>query len=328
MNSEKSSLPALKKQPIMRRAILATVPCIAGSVYFFGWRCLALVAVACFFGFMTEYLFCRARKEPVSEAVFVSAILYSLIMPPTVPWHVLIIGIVFAVAFGKQVFGGFGRNIFNPALSGRCFVYVCFPVAMTAQWAPAAQGSLGALAQWTTAVTPDAITSATPMALAKLGEAAPPALADLLTGRLSGTMGVTSALLILIGGLYLFYTKTANRSLIVVNVLTYGMLYELLHLLGVNNFYDGLTALLSCGFLFGAFFMITDPVTAPTTQPARIIYAVFVAVMALIIRNYSVFNDGYMFALLLGNMFVPILDYAVKERKKKKAAASAGGAAK
>ena len=96
----------------------------------------------------------------------------------------------------------------------------------------------------------------------------------------------------------------------------------------VNHFYDGLTAVLSTGFLFGAFFMITDPVSSPATQPARIIYAILVALFAIVIRNYSVFNGGYMFAILLGNMFTPILDYAVKEQKKKKKAVASAEKAK
>jgi Na+-transporting NADH:ubiquinone oxidoreductase subunit B len=318
--------PILRKQAIMRRVVIASVPCMAGSVYFFGWRSLAVVAVSCLFGFLTEYLFCRSRGEPVSEAVFVSAVIFALVVPPNVPWHVLIFGIVFAIAFGKEVFGGFGRNVFNPAMTGRCFVYVCFPVSLTSRWALPAQGPWGALKQWTTAATPDAITAATPMTLAKFGEAPPPELVDLLIGRMSGSMGVTSALLILVGGLYIYYTKTANRSMIVTHIVTYGLLYQALHMLGVRNFYDGPTALLSAGFLFGAFFIITDPVSSPSTQPARIIYAVLVAVLAIIIRNFSVFNAGYMFSVLIANMFVPILDYAVKEQKKRKMAATAGKA--
>ena len=164
------------------------------------------------------------------------------------------------------------------------------------------------------------------MTLAKFGEAPPPEWADLLIGRMSGSMGVTSALLILIGGLYIYYTKTANRSMIVTHIITYGLLYQVLYMLGVRNFYDGLTAVLSAGFLFGAFFIITDPVSSPSTQPARIIYAVLVAVLAIIIRNFSVFNAGYMFSVLIANMFVPILDYAVKEQKKKKMKVAEGKA--
>ena len=130
---QQEAKPILRKQAIMRRVVIASVPCMAGSVYFFGWRSLAVVAVSCLFGFLTEYLFCRSRGEPVSEAVFVSAIIFALVIPPNVPWHVVIIGIVFAIAFGKEVFGGFGRNVFNPAMAGRCFVYICFPVALTSR---------------------------------------------------------------------------------------------------------------------------------------------------------------------------------------------------
>jgi len=309
----------------MRRVILAVTPCIAGSVYFFGWRSFVMVAVSCLAAFVTEYLFCRKRGEPVSEAVFVSAILYALVMPPTVPWHVLVIGIVFAILFAKEVFGGFGRNVFNPALSGRCFVYVCFPVAMTARWAPVAKGPLGALTQWTTAATPDAVTGATPMALMKAGEAVPE-LADLFLGRIDGTMGVTSALLILIGGIYLFYTKTANRTIVATVIGVYALLNAVFFRLGVPQCGGALVALMGGGYLFGAFFMATDPVTHPVTEPARIVFAVLVAVFTFVIQNFSVFNGGMMFAILLANMFGPIVDYTVKEHRKKKKAAAAGSA--
>jgi len=176
-----------------------------------------------------EYIFTRSRSEPVTEAVFVTTTLFSLIMPPTVPLHVLTIGAVFAVMFAKEIFGGFGRNIFNPALAGRCFIYVCFPVALTGSWSRPAPGPWGALGEWSTAAKADAITSATPMANLKAGklvlnngeQAAQEVPFDItedatvrvkksallkgfLFGRISGTMGVTSAILICIGGIYLY----------------------------------------------------------------------------------------------------------------------------
>jgi len=324
MSPEGKPVSLLKKQPIMRKVILALVPCVAGSVYFFGWRSLAVVAVSWAAGFLTEYAFCRNRKEPVSEAVFVTATIYALILPPTVPWHVLVIGIVFAVMFSKEVFGGFGRNIFNPAMAGRCFVYICFPVALTAVWSPAAQGTWGALGVWSTASLPDAVTSATPMALGIKGLGDIPPLSDLFWGRLSGSMGVTSALLILVGGVYLYVTKTANRSIILTVILVYAVINELLHRLGVDFFPGALPALMGGGFLFGAFFMATDPVSAPATPEAKIAYAALIAVFTAVISNYSVFNGGFMFALLLANMFAPIMDHVVKEHKKKKKMTVAG----
>ncbi len=304
------------KQPLMRRMIIATLPCIAASVYFFGWRSLVIVLVSCCGAFITEWFFVRKRNEPVSEAVFVSGILYALIMPPTVPWHVLIFGIVFAVLFGKMVFGGFGRNIFNPAMVGRAFVYICFPVALTASWALPAPGPWGALGMWTSAGI-DTITSATPMALVKAGQIDVPSLSALFFGRIAGTMGVTSALAILIGGLFVFITKTANRTIIITAICTYAAANLLFRLLGVAGSPGMLPALLGGGFLFGAFFMATDPISAPKTTQARILFAMIIGVCTIIIRTFSVFNGGLMFSILIANMFAPILDYAFAGRKKR-----------
>ncbi len=339
----------LKKQPIMRRVMLALLPCVAGAVYFFGWRSLAMVLVAALTGFIAEFLFARKRNEPVTEAVFVTTTILALIMPPTVPWHVLVIGAVFAVVFTKEIFGGFGRNFFNPAMAGRCFVYICFPVAMTATWAPAATGRWGALDKWTTVSSVDATTSATPMADIKAGkliigsqasassgaastdlteesrkdvDAGKKSFVDrktfyktLLFGRISGTVGVTSVLLILIGGIYLFVTKTASRTIILSVIITCGLFSQILYLCGVKPVPDGLTALLGGGFLFGAFFMATDPVSAPRTQEAKLIYGIIIGLCSVIIANFSIFNGGLMFSILIGNMFAPILDIIVKSFK-------------
>lgn len=324
MDETKKKIRLLTKQVLMRRVMLATIPCVLASVYFFGWRSLVMVAVSCATAFLVEFIFTRVRKpqEPVSEAVFVSAILYALIMPPSVPWHVLVIGIAFAVMFAKMVFGGFGRNVFNPAMAGRAFVYISFPVSLTSKWAAPASlpSSLpwGALKMWSTSSLPDAITSATPLALVKAGTASPPPVLDLLIGNVAGTMGVTSAIAILIGGLYLFISGTANRWLVLATIASYALFESLFMLLGVKTAVPILPALLGGGFLFGAFFMVTDPVTAPQTIQAKIIYAAIVGTAAAVIGTFSVFNGGFMFALLLGNMFGPIIDYLFKERAKRK----------
>ncbi len=315
----------LKKQPPMRRVLLATLPCVAGAVYFFGWRSLASVAFCSAVGLAVEYAFCRQRREPVSEAVFVTAVLFALVMPPHAAWHVQAVGMIFAVMFAKEVFGGFGRNFFNPALAGRCFVYICFPVALTATWPDSApRQGLGALTQWTTATVPDAISGATPMAEMKAG-AESPAIADLFFGGISGTMGVTSALLILIGGLFLFITRTAYRAIILSVIITYAVLNQSLHWLGVEPVPNALPALLGGGFLFGAFFMATDPISAPRTPQARVIYGIIIALCTVVIRNFSIFNGGLMFSILLGNMFAPIMDYGVTAWKQRKTSGQEAG---
>jgi Na+-transporting NADH:ubiquinone oxidoreductase subunit B len=340
-----------RNQPAMRKVLWASAAPMAGAVYFFGWRSLAMVLFCLATGILLEWIFCRLRNEPVSEAVFVTSVLFALVMPPTVGWHVLLVGMAFAIIFTKEVFGGFGRNFFNPALAGRCFVYICFPVALTGVWQPAAQGPWGALRQWSTARGPDqtaAVTSATPLAHLKAGrlvlvdDRAPQAHQDipfrieedakeavsesamfraLFFGRISGTMGVTSALLILIGGMYLYWTKTASRTIILTLILTYAILSQTLFRLGVEPVPRSWTAVLGGGFLFGTFFMATDPVSAPRTEPGRIIYAILIGIATVVIRNFSIFNGGLMFAILLGNMFAPIIDVGVKsveERRKRK----------
>ncbi len=319
MVEAKKPVKLVQKQPMMRRVMFALGPCVAGGVYFFGWRSLAMVAVACGVGFLAEWLFCRSRKEPVSEAVFVTAIIYALILPPTVPWHVLVIGILFAVVVTKMVFGGWAKNIFNPAMAGRAFVYVCFPVALTAQWAPAADpssgGTWGAMDRWTTGDSPAVITGATPMAIMKHEGQAPP-LGALLVGNIAGTMGVTSAVLICIGGIYLFITKTASRVIVLSVIITYAAWNTIVWLAGVEGFANPpWFGLLGGGFLFGAFFMATDPVSSPRTREAQVFYGIIIATGTFVIRNFSIFNGGLMFSILLGNMFAPLLDILVRGYK-------------
>ncbi len=337
----------MRRQPIMRQVVLSLLPCVFGGVYFFGWRVAANLIFCCVVGFITEFIFCRLRKEPVSEAVFVSCFIFALILPPTVPWYVFFVGTVFAVMFGKEVFGGWARNIFNPAMTGRCFVYICFPIALTATWAAPAAGHLGGLVRWDTVSQVHSITSASPVGLMKQDKLivveqtdsrAQPnipfeieqdekvfigkwtLIRNQFFGRISGTSGVSSAMLICIGGIYLFYKKIASRPIILSVIITYAVWNWILTAAGVPLFYGVLPALFSGGFLFGAFYMATDPVSAPKTFPAKIIYGFIIATSTMVIRNFSIFNGGFMFSLLLANMFAPILDYAVKAARTSKAA--------
>ncbi|OQA00766.1 MAG: Na(+)-translocating NADH-quinone reductase subunit B [Planctomycetes bacterium ADurb.Bin401] len=328
---EKKKLKVLLKQAIMTRVLIALVPCVAGSIYFFGWRSLVMILISAIVGFITEYIFTNTRKEPVTQSVFVTTTIYSLIMPPTVPWHVLIIGVIFAVMFTKEIFGGFGKNFFNPAMAGRCFVYICFPLAMTAVWAPVAAGKWGALDRWTTVSETNAVTSATPMTDIKNGNLSITSKNDdsaatisridlyknLFFGRIRGTAGVTSALLILIGGTYLYITKTASRTIILSLIISYAILNQVLFMLNVEPVNDALAALLGGGFLFGAFYMATDPVSAPRTNEAKIAFGIVIAICTVVIRNFSIFNGGLMFSILFGNMFAPLMDKIVREIKAK-----------
>jgi len=305
----------VRYQKPMVRVLVSLIPAFAGSVYFFGWRALAILTVSVVVACVTEWLFCRSRREPVSSAVFVTAALYALILPPRVPYMVLVVGIVVAVAFGKEVFGGYGRNVFNPALVGRCFVYVCFPRELTAHWLPAYVGWPAGLSRWV--MSADAVTSATPLTQYKAGEAGA-SLTELLLGNVGGCLGETSALLILAGAAYLLATKTASWRIVVSCIAGCMVGSAAFHYSGAQTVPAPVYSVLSGGFLFGAVFMATDPISAAQTNEGRFIYGAMVGLLTVIIRGFSSWPEGIMFAILLMNIFNPIIDHVVREYRKLK----------
>lgn len=310
-------------QKPMIRVMAATVPAMLGAVYFFGWRALAVIAVSIVVGSFFEWLFCRKRGEKVSSAVLVTAVLFALIMPPRVPYGVVAVGMAVAIVFGKEVFGGFGRNVFNPALVGRCFVYVCFPRAMTAEWLAPYGGLPGGLAHWARAA--DAFTRATPLTQYKAGETAA-SLGDLLLGHVGGCLGETSALLILIGGAYLLWTRTANWRIIASCLVGAAVTSAAFRYGGAETLPGPLFTVLAGGFMFGAVFMATDPISAAQTNEGRLIYGGLIGVLTVIMRGFSNFPEGVMFAILLMNMFNPAIDHYIREAKKARKARAAADA--
>lgn len=318
-------MPAKKKPLIMwllpmKRVLYALIPATIASVYFFGWRSLALLITVNVAGFLTEYIFTRHYNEPVNSSVFVTNMLFALTLPPTLPLWMAAVGIVFGVLFGKLVFGGFGKNIFNPALVGRAFIYVTFAGYMTGKWALPSTGLLGGFITW----VPDAVTSATVL---QTGEGIDRMFfLHALLGNIPGSLGETSALAIMIGGFYLYWKKIANRIIIHWTFIGMVVMQGILWLTGLSGSIGPLSALLSGGFMLGLFFMVTDPVSAPKNGNAQLCYGLFIGVMTSLIRTFSVWPEGMMFAILLGNMFAPITDYffnEMKKRKKNKAEATA-----
>ena len=303
----------IRYQKPMFRVVLATVPAMAAGVYFFGWRSLFLVALTVAVAMFCEWLFTRSRGEPITSAVFVTAVLYALSMPPRTPVLVMVVGIVVAIVFGKEVFGGYARNVFNPALVGRCFVYVCFPVAMTAEWLEPYSGFPAGLTAWVQGA--DAFTRATPLYLYKSGEGVAP-LSGLFFGGVGGCIGETSAAFIILGGIYLLWTKTASWRITIPVLAGAALTSAAFHYGGAETVPGPLFTLLSGGLLFGAVFMATDPISAAQTNEGRYIYGFLVGVLIVVIRGFSNFPGGVMFAILLMNMFNPLIDHAVREFKK------------
>jgi Na+-transporting NADH:ubiquinone oxidoreductase subunit B len=299
----------VKWQLPMRRVLYALVPIALGAVYLFGWRVLVLLAVVNAAGFLTEYAFTRRNGQPATSAVFVTSSLLVFSLPPPIPLWMAVVGVVFAVTFGKMVFGGFGKNVFNPALTGRAFLYISFGAHMTARWQEPFGGPMGGFAHYS-AAGPDAITQATPGMLLKTGESI--GLLDLLLGHTAGCIGGTTAILALLGGLYLVRTKTANYRIVAAAFIGFFVTQGLLWLFKVKGAPDPLHAGLAGSVMIGLFFYATDPVSASQTNEGRWIYGAFIGSMTSVIALFSAWPAGTMFAILLANMFAPIMDHGIR----------------
>ncbi|MFP4356748.1 MAG: RnfABCDGE type electron transport complex subunit D [Phycisphaerae bacterium] len=285
----------------MSLAIAALLPILGASIWLFGWRVLAIVGVTFAAGLSVEILFASIRKEPINEGFFVTGLIYPLILPPNLPLWMVALGIAFGVFFGKELFGGTGRNLFNPALVGRCFLALAYPSAMVqAYWAQPGTGLWGHLNTYAA----DAVTGATPLGQATHGQYE--TLSSLWWGTTSGSVGETSAVLILISGAALLLTGVISwRTLLAVFIGFCGLgLVD--HLAG--NGQPILWHILAGGFLFGAVFMATDPVTSPTTNLGRWIYGLGIGAITWLIRTRTGYVEGIMFAILLGNIAAPLLD--------------------
>ena len=296
------------------------LPALAG-VFFFGWRVVGVLVTACVAAFVVEWVFCHGRGKPVTSAVFVTAGLLALSLPPTIPLWMVAVGSVVAILFGKEVFGGFGRNIFNPAMAGRCFLYVCFPNAMTgAVWlAPG-----GGLSRWTS----EALTGATPLDAVRRGIAPSVAWVDALWRRTGGCLGETSAVLLIVAGLYLVYRRSADWRSMLGAVLGALIFSTVFYLSAVAVAAPPHMALLSGGFLFTAVFMVTDPVSSGSSRATRFVGAFLIGSITVVLRTFGSFPEGAMFALLMVNMFTPLIDHLVKawtarEKARQKASAAA-----
>lgn len=311
MASPKKNPKPILWQPMMVRMLYALLPISVASIYFFGWKSLLILLVVNAVGFFTEYAFTRSWNQPVSSAVFVTCFLFALSLPPTLPIWMAVVGIVFGVTFGKMVFGGFGKNVFNPALVGRAFIYVAFPNHMNSLWAEPFRTFPAGFARYAR----DAITQATPMSMMKEGIQVP--LSNLLVGATGGSLGETCAFLILLGGIYIVWKKSADYRIVVSGLAGFILIQVIVWAAGAQNAFHPLYALVSGSFLFGLFFFITEPISASRTNEGKWIYGFFFGAMVVVIRTFSVWREATMFAVLLANVFAPIMDYAIRDFKKK-----------
>ena len=298
-----------QKQLIMRRVLYSLVPIFLFSIYLYGWRVLAVVVVTFALGILTEYIMEKRKNKKVSEAVLVTCALYSLSMPPAVPLWIVAVGIVFAVFIGKEVYGGFGRNIFNPAITGRLFIYITFATVLATSWmVPGAFGTAGEAGV-------DALSAATPLTAMRNGDM--PNWLDLLIGTRGGSIGESSTILIVAAAIYLIWTKTAQWRLILSTVLSAGILTSIFYFSGIAPSFPPHLAMMSGSILYVSVFMTTDPVSAPNQKNSQWVYGALIGTVTILVRTFSGFPEGTSFGILMGNVFASLIDELMPKPAKK-----------
>ncbi|MPW25553.1 RnfABCDGE type electron transport complex subunit D [Alkalibaculum sp. M08DMB] len=301
---------------MMRTVLLSLLPIVVFSTYLYGLRVLLLLSIVIIMGTITEYLWEKRRSKKVSEAVLVTSILYTMTLPVSTPFWVASLGIIFGLFFGKLVFGGFGRNVFNVALVGRAFIYVNFPEPLTISWNKVASGIQGGFGTYITNGI-DVVSEATPMILFNnTGELTD--IYSLITGIVPGSIGETSMVLIVLGAIYLVYKKVASWQIMISSILGFLVTSTVLYYFTDVTIANPIYGMLLGGFLFGTVFMATDPISGARTKKGKWIYGSLIGIVTVLIRGLSLFHGGVMFAILIANIFVPIIDYFVNEASKAK----------
>ena len=286
-------------------ADLAILPTAIAAGYFFGIHVLWMIIVSFVVGGIVEVSFALIRKREIEEGFLVTAFIFPMILPPTLPLWAVAIGVFFGVFFGKEIFGGTGRNIFNPALVGRLFITMAFPEIMSARW----QVPLS-----------DAITSATPLTLYN-AEGTITSMSELLFGMGlqtgAGSMGEVFRIGIIAGGIFLILVKVTDWKIPTFYIGTVALLSWILNMI-TPQVAPPMFQLLSGGLLFGAFFMATDPVTSPYTRMGKVIFGVMCGVLTVLIRGFAGYAEGVMFSIILMNGMTPLIDHLVMENKYRK----------
>lgn len=312
---------------IMLRVLLALIPGIALYVWYFGPAILVSITLASITALVTEAAMLKLRDRPIKPFIsdntaLLTAWLLALSIPPLAPWWMVVVGTAFAIAVSKHLYGGLGSNPFNPAMIGYAVLIISFPVHMTHWLTPHALGGVelsfieqlnyifnGVLPN---NLTLDAITMATALDTMKTQLHLGASISDIrdmpIYGRLAGKGSEMVAIGFAIGGLYLIFTRIISWHLPVAYLAALFATAGLFHLVDPQHYVTPLFHWFSGAAMIGAFFIITDPVTSPTTAKGKIIFAVGAGVLTYLIRAFGGFPDGMAFATLLMNLCVPLID--------------------
>ncbi|MDR1742334.1 MAG: RnfABCDGE type electron transport complex subunit D [Dysgonamonadaceae bacterium] len=294
----------------MLDVLIALVPATLVGLYFFGLGALIVGSVSIISCITFEYLIQRFLLKKTNSigdlSALVTGVLLAFNLPSNLPVWMVIIGALVAIGVGKMSFGGLGNNPFNPALVGRVFLLISFPVQMTT-WPEPAALSMHYL---------DAETAATPLSMIKNHFGELPHTIDLLLGNVGGSMGEVSSIALLLGGIYLLVRKVITWHIPVSILATVFVFTGIMHW-GVNSaiYATPLLHILAGGLLLGSFFMATDYATSPMTAKGMYIYGAGIGIITVVIRIWGAYPEGISFAILIMNAFVPLINFYVKPKR-------------
>ncbi len=301
---------------IMLSVIITLVPAIVFSIYQFGVYVLLLYVASIATCVVAEYLVVRLRKRPFTlndYSAVVTGILIVMVLPPKFPIYGVILGAIVAIVIGKQIFGGLGYNIFNPALIGRAFLAATYPVYISSYVQPRFGIEALSRASWIGHSTVNAVSGATPLASMKFDGVSTPVQA-LFFGTIGGSIGETCAVLLLLGSLYLIIKKYIKWRVPASVLITVFILGQIFHFINPSKYPSGVFHLFAGGLMIGALYMATDMVTSPLTKRGCIIYGAAIGFLVILIRLFGGLPEGMMYAILFMNAFVPIINRSTKPR--------------
>lgn len=297
---------------IMLSVIIALLPATVWGIYVFGMRALVTVLISVVSSVLFEALYQFFMNLPITVkdgSAAVTGLLLALCLPVSAPHWIAVIGSFFAIVVVKQLFGGIGKNVVNPAIAARVFLFLAWPKQMSIFTAPNTK-----LPLFKNVSLSDAVASATPLAELKNGSTPTAEIADVLFGRVGGSIGEVSAIMLLVGGIYLIYRKTIRWHIPVSFIGTVAFLtfmfpqtHDTFAFLGYE--------VLSGGLLLGAIFMATDYVTSPVTNKGRVIYGIGCGVITVVIRYFGQYPEGVSFAIMIMNLFVWYIDMYTRPSK-------------
>lgn len=310
---------ARTSKKVMYDVLYALIPAFLVSIYVFGISALILTSVAVISCIVFEYIIqkylLKTEVTITDGSALITGILLAFNLPSNLPIWMIIVGALIAIGVAKLSFGGLGYNIFNPALIGRVFLLVCFPVQMTS-WPTAVENNLSLV---------DAVTGETTLGIIKeglmYGETMStisdqlPSTMELFLGITSGSAGEMSALALLLGGVFLIVRKVITWHIPITILVTMAVMTGIFWLVNPEQYASPIIHLLSGGAILGAFYMATDLVTSPMTKKGMIIFAIGIAVITVVIRLFGAYPEGVSFAILIMNAFVPLIDKYFKPRR-------------